>query len=240
MSESNEMSQIINQVKSEARSENFKNFLDKNKRILAVITVLIVGGVIGFFVFNSYQKSQENKFSTIFQQSLMYQGAGDLDKAKESLKQIVDVKSAPKNIRALALLRYAGFLLDEGNNSQAVTFYLEASQCNRCDAYIRDLGGLLAVKVWISDENEIKKEDLLSRIEIIEANNKEFKYQISEQKAIYQMQSNNLEEAYKIFEYLANNPELDPTAKERFNENLKIVISKGYKPGTSKEVESKK
>lgn len=240
MSENNEINQIIRQAKEDSRNENLRNFLVKNGKILSSLVILLIVVAIGFFVFDSYQKSQQDKYTEILQKSLMDQSAGDLDSSKDGLKQIIDAKSAPKNIRALALLRYAGMLLQDGQKSQALEFYQEVNKCSKCDPYIKDLGGLLAVKIWISDENEVKKEDLLSRIEKIESSSKELRYQISEQKAIYQMQRNNLKEAYVIFESLAKNPEVDSALKSRFEENLKIVISKGYNPKDVKKSESEK
>jgi len=100
MSENNEINQIINQAKSEARSDNFKKLIVKNSKILVVIAGLVVVGAISFFIFNAYQKSQEAKFSEILQQSIVDQKSGDLEKTKETLKKIVETKSAPKNIKA--------------------------------------------------------------------------------------------------------------------------------------------
>ena len=82
MSENNEINQIINQAKSEARSDNFKKLIVKNSKILVVIAGLVVVGAISFFIFNAYQKSQEAKFSEILQQSIVDQKSGDLEKTK--------------------------------------------------------------------------------------------------------------------------------------------------------------
>ena len=241
MSENNEINQIISQAKSEVRSDNLKKLIAKNSKILVVIAGLVVVGAISFFIFNAYQKSQEAKFSEILQQSIVDQKSGDLEKTKETLKKIVETKSAPKNIKALATLRYAALLLDEGKNSEAVALYQEINQCKGCDAYIKDLGGLLVVKVWISDETEFQKDDLLARIEKIEVGSKDLKNQISEQKALVQMHKNNLDKAYLTFESLAKNPEAEEGLKKRAEEGMKIVISKGYSPNAPEalEVQSK-
>ncbi len=230
MSENNEINQIINQAKSEARSDNIKKLIAKNSKVLFGIAGLVVVGTVGFFIVNAYQKSQEVKFSEILQQSMLDQRSEDLEKTKEALKGIVETKSAPKNIKALAALRYAALLLNEGKNAEAVALYQEVNQCKSCDAYVKDLGGLLTVKVWISDETEFQKDDLLARIEKIEANSKELKNQISEQKALVQMHKNNLDKAYLTFESLAKNPEAEEALKKRAEEGMKIVISKGYSP----------
>lgn len=230
MFENSEVSQIINQVKSETRNENFKKFFIKNSKILIALAAIVVILAIGYFIFDSYQKSKEEKFSIILHQSLVDQQLGDLDKVKESLEQITTSSAAPKNIQALANLRYASIFLEEGDNQTAIAAYEKVNQCQTCDAYIKDLGGLLMVKVWLSDDSEIAKTDLAARIENIESNSKELKYHISEQRALLEMQKGNLEAAYVIFDSLAKNPEADQALKARAKESLKIV---GFKPAAS-------
>ena len=246
MSENNEMNVLINQAKSEARSELLKKFLAKNSKIISSISILALVGVVGFSAFSFYQKSRESKFSEIFHQALIDQQIGNLEKSKEGLKLIYE-SSAPNGVKSLASLRYAALLLDENKKAEAAAIYEKISQCGGCNVYVKDLGGLLAVKVWISDETEFQKDDLLARIEKIEVGSKDLKNQISEQKALVQMHKNNLDKAYLTFESLAKNPEAEEGLKKRAEEGMKIVISKGYSPNApealeiqSKSEESKK
>lgn len=225
-----ELNQIINQVKSETRSENFRKFFVKNSKTLVACCSLVVVFAIGFFIFDSYKESQRNKFSAILQQSIIFEQDQDIDQAKNSLQEILNAGSAPKNIKALAGLRYGGLLLGEGETGQAVTAYEEVNNCRGCDSYFKDLAGLLIVKVWMADEAEVANVDLIERIEKIEQSSNGLKNEITEQKAILAMQQNDLDKAYEIFESLAKNPEISKSIKGRASEALKIVISKGYKP----------
>ncbi len=244
MSDNNEMNALIRQAKSEARSECFKKFCAKNKKIFAAASVVAVIAVIGFSVFSYHQKSQEVKFSELFHQALIDQQMGSLDKAREGLKQISETNSAPNGVRSLASLRYASLLLDDNKKSEAAAVYEKISQCSGCDSYVKDLGGLLAVRTWMSDENEIAKEDLLTRIEKIESKSKELRYQISEQKALLHIQKNDLAKAYEILSSIEKNPEVSQNIKARMTEALKIIASKGYEPKAAEEaapaVEGKK
>jgi len=230
MSENNEMNGLINQAKSEARSECIKKFFAKNGKIVTAVATFGVVAVVGFTAFTLYQNSQEEKFSEIFHQSLIDQQLGDMSKAREGLQKIYESSSAPKGVKSLASLRYAAMLLDENKKSEAGEVYKKISECGNCDSYVKDLGGLLAVKTWLSDETEIQKEDLLVRIEKIESDSKELRYQISEQKALLQIQKNNLPKAYEILESISKSPEVSQTIKNRVLDGMKMIISKGYQP----------
>ncbi len=234
MSKNNEIFQLINQAKSEARSESIRKFFAKNGKILSVIVLVAVVAAISCGVFNLYQNSQEAKFSEIFHQALIDQQLGDVAKARESLKTISESSSAPKGIKSLASLRYAALLLDENKKSEAAEVYQKISQCSGCDSYVKDLAGLLAVKVWLSDESEVQKEDLKNRIEKIEADSKELRYQISEQKAFLFLQKNDLAKAYEVLDSIAKNPEVTVDIKNKVSEGLKIIIARGYHPQEEK------
>lgn len=235
MSDNNEINQIINQAKSEVREEKFKEFLSKNKKsiIIAFIAVMIVS--VALISFSSYQASQKAKYSAIFQQSLMDQQAGNIEKSKSGLKQIVDNNSSPSGIRSLASMRYAGILLKEGKFAEALVVYQKINECKNCDAYVKDLGGLLAIRIWMDDEVTSPKIKILEKIKKIEAKSTALRYQISEQRALLEMQHNNLESAYVIFDSISKNPEVDKKLKERAGEFAKIITSKGYKSGASAE-----
>ncbi|MBU6338582.1 MAG: tetratricopeptide repeat protein [Rickettsiales bacterium] len=228
MSENNEMNSIIHQAKSEARADSIKQFFTLNRKIITVAAILSLVVVVGFVVFDAFQTSQEKKFSAVLQQSTIDQQEGNLDKAKNSLQEVVDSGLTPRNIKALATLRLAALLLDENKKPEAVALYQQVNQCRTCDAYLKDLAGLLTVRVWLSDENEIQKDDLLARIEKIESNSKELRYQITEQKGWFELIKNNLDKSYAIFESLAKNPEADEALKKRAGEAMKIVVSNGY------------
>ena len=229
MLENNEMNQIVSQAKAEARKEKIRQFFAKNGKIFITISAILMVGALSLFALDIYQESQEAKYSEIFQQSLMDQQAGDMEKAKESLKKIVDARS-PSGIKALASLRYAGLLFNENKIAEALEIYQKVNDCRGCDAYIKDLGGLLEIRIWLSDETVAPKEGLLAKIEKIESKSSALKLEISEQKALFQMQQGELEKAYLALEAISKNPEVSQNLKSRSEEFLKIIVSKGYEP----------
>ena len=229
MTERNEAMDLINQARAQARSDGFKRFFVRNVKNLSRLAVVALIAAIGYCVFSYYQKSQQEKFSVMLHQSLIDQQLGEIEKAKEVLRQISN-SSAPSGVKSLAELRYAALLLEEGKKEEAAKLYAEVSDCGGCEDYIRELGGLLLVKVWISSDAEIAKEDLSARIEKIEKSSKLLRYYITEQRALLEMEKNNLEKSYQIFEMIAKNPEASEGLKSRANDGLKMLIAKGYEP----------
>jgi len=236
MTENNDMMSLINQAKAQAKRDNLFKFFGKNSKAISMLATVVLVGAVGFFAFSYFQKSQQEKFSEILHQSLINQQLGDIAKAKENLKKIYDAKSAPSGVWSLASIRYAAFLLEEKNKTEAEIVYQEINHCKSCDDYVRELAGLLVVKTWISDDNELAKEDLSSRIEKIENSSKVLRYYISEQRALLELQKNNLEKSYQIFNAIAKSPEAPKTLKARAADGEKMVISKGFSP----KVEEKK
>lgn len=229
MLEKNEIYHMINQAKSEAKKDAIKNFLGKNTKLVAKALIVAVVCVVTYSGYSLYSNSQKSKFSEILHRALIDQQLGNLDKAKEALKSIHD-SSAPSGLKSLASMRYAAMLLDENKKSEAAAIYQKISECKSCDVYVRDLGGLLAIKTWLSDENESKKDDLLSRVEKIESDSKELRFQISEQKAFIYMQKNDLAKAYEVLDSVAKSPEVPQNIKSRVEDSLKMIVAKGYKP----------
>ncbi len=228
MTSNNETLGLINQARAAAQKDTIKRFFSKNSKTISTLLILIFIGAIGFFAYNSYKKSQAEKFSEILHQSLLDQQAGEFEKAKENLKKIYQSSMAPSGVKSLASLRYAGFLLEEGKKEEAIKVYQEVNDCRFCDAYVKDLAGLLVVKLWIADESELKKEDLTLRIEKIENKASPLKFHIAEQRAILEMYKGNLEKSYQIFELIEKSSEVSPNLKTRAADGLKMLIGKGY------------
>jgi len=239
MTEQNEAIELINEARAQARSEGLKNFFRDNGKNISRIVIIALVIAIGYFIFKYYQSSQQEKYSAILHQSLLDQQLGQTEKYTENLKKIIDAKSAPSGVKSLASLRYAAFLLDSGNKNEAAELYLKVNDCGLCDKYVRDLGGLLAVRVWMSDDSEIAKDDLSKRIEKIENKSATLRYFISEQRGILEMEKNNLEKSYQIFDAIGKNPESQQILKTRAADFIKMLVGKGYQPKITENPEVK-
>ena len=230
---SSDIKHILKQANSEIRNENIAKIFRKNKKILFVILGVAIASSIIFTAYKINQKSQQEKYSEILHQSMIDQQLGDIEKAKKNLKKIYDSSSAPSGVKSLASLRYAGILLEEGKKSEAINVYSEVNKCRFCDNYIKELAGLLMVRTLMNDEEAVNKVDLSEKILAVENNSKILRYYIAEQRAYLEMNKNNLEKSYQIFEMISKNPDVREDLKNRASDAMKIVIQKGYEPKKS-------
>lgn len=227
---SDEISQIINQAKSQARLENIFKFLGKNSKILIYCAAAFLGVILLFFAFSIYQKSAQEKYSAMLHQSLIYQQSGQMSEAKKELEKIVN-SSAPNGVKSLASLRYAAFLLEEQKINEAKEVYTKLNQCYFCDDYIKDLSGLLLVRIMVLDKNETASpEKLIEKISKIMNRSENLKNEVAEQLAFFQLFTNKFDQAYKTFEKISNDASATQAIKQRAEDGMKIVISKGFQP----------
>ncbi len=89
------------------------------------------------------------------------------------------------------------------------------------------------VRTLMNDEESINKSDLSEKILAIENSSKILRYYIAEQRGHLEMNKNNLEKAYQIFEMIAKNPDVKENLKNRASDAMKMVIQKGYEPKNS-------
>jgi hypothetical protein len=230
---SSDIKHILKQASSEIRNENIAKIFRKNKRILFIILSVAITSSIIFTAYKINQKSQQQKYSEILHQSMIDQQLGDIEKAKKNLKEIYDSSSAPSGVKSLASLRYAGILLEENKKSEAINVYAEVNKCRFCDNYIKELAGLLMVRTLMTEEEALTKTDLSEKILTVENNSKILRYYIAEQRGYLEMNKNNLEKSYQIFEMIAKNPEVREDLKNRASDAMKIVVQKGYEPKKS-------
>ncbi|GDX36362.1 hypothetical protein LBMAG18_08730 [Alphaproteobacteria bacterium] len=218
----------LKNAKNKANKESIFGFMVDNKKMLVkALSVALVVVVIysGFCVF---QNHQAKKYSAILHESVVAQQKGDIKLAKEKLSQINQAKFVPANVYALASIRYAGYLLDEGDKVKASEIYLQVNDCFYCNDYLVDLAGLLAINTLMSDD-ELMKKDLSKQINKIYKNANSLKYHIAEQRGFYEIQKENYQLADEIFKEIENDEEVDKSLKTRAQDAQKILLQKGYK-----------
>lgn len=230
---SNEALELINRARAQARTDAVWNFISQNLKLIFRILIALAVVAVIFIGFSLYQKSAEEKFSAMLHQSLISQQVGEVEKSKELLKNIVESSSAPSGVKSIASLRYAAFLLEDGKKAEAEKIYADVNQCRLCDNYVSDLAGLLLVKLWMLDEMEMQKADLVFRITKIEDKSTILKNHIAEQRAVLELYKKNLPESYKIFEKITKDPEVSQAIKARAQSGMKMVISRGFEVKSS-------
>ncbi len=229
---SDEVTNLINQAKEQARREGVTNFFSRNSKIITRLIILALSLALVFVIYDSIKKSRQAQYSEYFHQALFYEQVGDDFAAKKELEKIYDAKSAPSGVRSLASLRLAAIRFNEGNRSESNKIYTEINQCRLCDLYIKDLAGFFLVKNWMSDEGEVNRDDLLKRVGVIENSSKVFKYHIAEQRSFFEAKRGDFKKSYQILELIEKSSEAPNYLKERVRNEMQILVSKGYDPVT--------
>jgi hypothetical protein len=118
-------------------------------------------------------------------------------------------------------------LLSQEKKPEALKVYQEIN-LNSSDQYIKELAGLLYVKLLIENPNNLEKEKIVKSIEAVESKSKLLKNLVTEQRAIFEMQSGNLEKSYKILNSIQKDKTSTEELKSRAKDMMRLVISKGY------------
>lgn len=226
----NELDQIIAQAKKQAQDDKFRKFLRQRKNLLikVAIAATIVAAVLVAAV--SVQNYRAKKFSEILHQSLISQQMGKIDEAQQNLAEVYNSYFVPGGIKSIASLRYAAFLLNSGENDKAIAVYQKLHSCFFCNDYAKDLAGLLVVKIWMSNNDEVAKPDLSNRIKKIEKSSDILKFHVVEQRALLALLNDKFGEAYEIFAMIAKEEDAFPALKERAEDGMKFAVEKGYEP----------
>ncbi len=223
---SDEISTILKQAKADARVEAFFKFLQKNaKKLIYVFSgaLLVLLLVVAFKI---YTKNMAEKYSAMLHQAIIYQQIGDVENAQKELEKIVD-SNAPSGVKSLASLRLAAFLIAQNDIEKAKELFEQVNDCRFCDAYVRDLAGLLLVKTLISSE-EKNKDELIAKIKKIASKAKPLKGEILLQLGNFYLFSGDLENSGRIFTEVSEDENSSNSLKEKAKEALKIATSNGY------------
>jgi hypothetical protein len=230
---SSDIKKIMSPTKFEVGNENITKIFKKNKKILTILLAIAIASSIGYTAYKIDKKSKQAHFSEMLHQSMIDQQLGDIEKAKQSLKTIHESTTAPAGVKSLASIRYAAILLEQGDKDLAIKVYQDINDCNFCDAYIRELSGLLMVRTIMTDDKFLNEQNLVDKFLKIENNSKILRYYIAEQRGYLELNNKNLDKAFEIFEMIAKNPDVKENLKNRANDALKIVIQRGFVPKNS-------
>lgn len=232
----NSLQSLINKVlgknKPQTKMDILAAFLARNKKLFIRLALALVAGLLFLFLFDLYQKSAQEKYSAIFHQSLIEEERGNIAIAKQNLQKIYETKFAPSGVKGLSALRYAGLLLNEGSYDEALAVYQSIATSSRYDRYLRELAGLLAVKIIIiktdiKDDKSLQQQ-ALKQIEKLESRSKFLHPYLAEQKGIFLMKIGELEKSYQIFEGILKDQNSEQALKLRVADMVKLLVAEGY------------
>jgi hypothetical protein len=234
---------LINQARSQARFDFLWQFFAKRRKFLKGTVISIVVLLIGWFAFDIYQKSAQEKYSEIFHQAMIDEERGNISKAQENLQKIYNAKFAPSGVKGLASMRYAGLLLAQNSNLEALKVYETVADNGRYDRYLRELAGLFASRIieitTDAKSDKATQDKALKQINRYESYSKILRPYIAEQKGILEMKFGNLDKSYEIFAEIINDKENEQALKMRVSELIKILVAQGFEIKVKQDSEKK-
>ena len=219
---------LLNQIISKTKKFSIIALVKNNIRLSVIfVAILSILALISIFC-SFYQKSQNEKYSALLFEAIAKSKQGQIEEAKIAFKEISNSYFSGST-KPIAKLNYANLLLSQNKIDEAKQVYLEINQ-SRSGEFIKDLAGFLYVKIIVQDEKSASNQQAIKDIEKIENKNKNFKYQIIEQKANLAIVQQNLDLAFKALTQIENAKDSSQTLKERAKEKLQVIFAKGYKP----------
>lgn len=193
---------IIKEIKDEAKKDAIAQFFKKNRKILTKTAIATAILLVFYFIYAIFNNHQEEKYSKFLHQSLIQEELGHYQNAKIALEKIINARFAPKGVKALASIRYAGFLLLENKSDQAIKLYEKIAYKSSNDDFLQELAGLLAAKAIINQtttkNTKIEQSRAISRVTRITQNNKTLKPHAQEQLAILYFNLGKNDEAKQV------------------------------------------
>ncbi|MCE2687539.1 MAG: tetratricopeptide repeat protein [Rickettsiales bacterium] len=217
------LSQIVNKAKKFSIVALVKNNIRLSVIFATILSILVLMSIF----YNFYQKSQNEKYSALLFEAIAKSKQGQIEEAKIAFKEIADSYFSGST-KLIAKLNYANLLISQNKIDEAKQVYLEISH-SRGNKFIKDLAGFLYVKIIAQDEKSISNQQIIKDIEEIENNNKNFKYQIIEQKANLAILQQNLGLAFKSLAEIEGGKDSSQILKDRAKEKLQVISAQGYK-----------
>jgi len=219
-------SNILNELKREAKKDVINNFFIKNKKKIIYIASATILAILLYGIFSFFSKMSQDKYSQKLHQALIYEEARDLDKTKKELEEIINATFAPSGAKSLAEMRMAGLLLSLNQREESLNLYIKISNSILYDDFIQDLASMLASRIIsekISKNTEAKEfEESLKTLDKLASKNKILKEYVLEQKAIVLIKKERNDEANTILTKINTNKELSQSLKARISDLSKI------------------
>ncbi len=218
----NDIDQIISQAKSQAQNDQILNFIKNNLKLIIATLCSIIFLIIASISYNIYQKNKSLKFSKLLHQSYIYKQDFDIENAKKTL-ELINKSNAKQELKLIAKLKYAAILIDENSFSKAFEIYQNIARCTSCDIFVKELSQLLAIKLWINNQNLHDKNNFIE-LSYKYYNQAKYLYNnIAEQLAIIEKNNKNWQKSHDLFYKIATDIEAPSEIKQRAQNYLNHI-----------------
>lgn len=217
--------QMIREAQNEARKQKIKYIWNKYQKLFIAGGALLAMVLVVYVMFYFYHRDLEKQYSANLHQLFVDFSEGKKDQAVAGLKKITEDKKAPQGVKSIAALRYAAILLGQNQTDQAVAIYLQINR-EAGDSYIRELGGLLAVKTLV-DSNDPKYYPQIVELNTkLQKNSKILHAFLLEQQAFFEWGRGNVKLASEILTKISKDQTATDALNRRTAQMLQIINSK--------------
>jgi len=212
---------IFDEVEEEVRAERLRSLLSRYAGLILVAVLLVVAVVAGWRLWGSYQARQDQKaallYMTALNQARTPGEAGKEARVAGQSELVQLAKTGPSGYRALARLRTAVLLAQDGKAAEALGMYNALATDSAADPLLRDLATLL----WT--ERQIDTGDpsaLEARLKPLAAPGSPWRPLAERQLALLDLRQNKPEAARATLQTLAT----DATAPVGVRESAQLLL----------------
>ena len=206
-------------ILEEVTIDSIRDFVNKYLlQLMYIVVAILLISLIIIFVLNR-NNTVKNKEITNFYQATTYIAEGKNDEALELLQNVYS-STSNKEIKTISGIKLATLQAEKENYNEATKIYLEIYNLKDNDEFLKNLSGLSALNILISQNNK----DTYNQIEILikEMSNPSnpLLYLVQEQNAWFELQKGNNEHGLEIL-YNLLKQDIDLNTKDRVNSVIK-------------------
>ena len=199
--------------------DSVRDFVNKYLlQLMYIVATILLISLIVIFIINRNNVIKDKEI-TNFYQATTYIAEGKNDEALEVLQNIYS-STKNKDIKTISGIKLAALQAEKENYNEAIKIYLEIYNLKDNDEFLKNLAGLSALNILISQNNQdtyTQIEDLITKMS---NPSNPLLYLVQEQNAWFELQKGNNEQGLEIL-YNLLKQDIDSNTKDRINSVIK-------------------
>lgn len=213
---------FIREVNEELRSEQMKSIWRRFGPILIGGAVALVLGTAGMVGYQHWTDSRASASGDKFLAALDLAAEGKNDEALAALDDLE--KTGYGSYPVLARLRAAAVLAEKGDAAAAVAAFDKVAADNGVPSQLRDVARLRAAYLLVDSGSY---EDVAGRVETLSADGHPMRGSAREALGLAAWKAGRFDDAFKLFEQLANDNLVPANIRQRANTMLDLMRGAG-------------
>lgn len=199
--------------------DSVRDFVNKYLlQLMYIVATILLISLIVIFIINRNNVIKDKEI-TNFYQATTYIAEGKNDEALEVLQNIYS-STKNKDIKTISGIKLAALQAEKENYNESVKIYLEIYNLKNNDEFLKNLSGLSALNILISQNNEDTYGQIEDLITKMSDPSNPLLYLVQEQNAWFELQKGNSEQGLEIL-YNLLKQDIDSNTKDRINSVIK-------------------